>query len=114
MILELENTNLQQARCLEELKVEIKRNVETYKAKVEKLKIELTEASMNFEMEKSKKEILATKRIASKKIVDDLQNSKEECLYSRPMLSKVERYICFGWGQFKREKQHSWQCHLSH
>lgn len=57
-ILELENINFQQAKRFEEHEAEMKRNAEIYQAKVTKLKSELADVIVNFEVEKAKKKNL--------------------------------------------------------
>jgi hypothetical protein len=55
-ILELETLNLQQSQHLVALEAEIKQQKETHKAKIEKLRMEVAEAKVNFEIEKVKME----------------------------------------------------------
>lgn len=60
--MEIESERLQQVERLEELKAKVKRNVDIHQAEVEKLESKLTEAKVNFEVEKVKREIFSDKK----------------------------------------------------
>jgi hypothetical protein len=59
----------------------MKQNAEIYQAKVAKLKDELGNLSVNFEVEKAKKEIFNNEKDHIQRVVDELQSSREECLF---------------------------------
>jgi hypothetical protein len=59
----------------------MKQNAEIYQAKVAKLKDELGNLSVNFEVEKAKKEIFNNEKDHIQRVVDELQSSREECFF---------------------------------
>jgi hypothetical protein len=78
-ISELEAKNVQEIKHYEDLEAEIKRIAKAHKDEVAKLKEELANANENFEVEKAKRENFSDKKDQLQKIVDQLQNLREDC-----------------------------------
>lgn len=80
-ILELETLNSQQGERLIAFKDEIKQQKQAYKVEIKKLRKEVAEAKVSFELEKVKKEDAIAKKDHLSKLIGNFQSLKDDCFY---------------------------------
>jgi hypothetical protein len=80
-ISELETLNSQQGECLIAFKDEIKQQKQAYKVEIKKLRKEVAEAKVSFELEKVKKEDAIAKKDHLSKLIGNFQSLKDDCFY---------------------------------